>query len=97
MTATDRQAFMQHLTDKARASGSPLESDADFMMLAQRWIDGEIDIAEMRACYRQVRERRLVERKTARFAAISAASEQAHSSTDDLLDQIERISHSAGY
>lgn len=97
MTATDRQAFMQHLIDKARASDSPIDGDADFMMLAQRWIDGEIDIAEMRVCYSQVRERRLVERKTARFAAIAAASEEAFSSTYDLLDQIERMSHSAGY
>ena len=97
MTATDRQAFMQHLIDKARASDSPIDGDADFMTLAQRWIDREIDIAEMRVCYRQVRERRLVERKTSRFAAIPVASAEAFSSTDDLLDQIERMSHSAAY
>jgi hypothetical protein len=39
---------MQHLIDKARASDTPIDGGADFMTLAQRWIDREIDIAEMR-------------------------------------------------
>ncbi|WP_426128455.1 hypothetical protein [Pararhizobium sp. PWRC1-1] len=97
MTTTDRQAFMQHLIEKAGASGSPIDGDADFMMLAQRWIDGEIDIAEMRARYRQVRECRLSERRTARCTTVFAPSGGAYSSSDDLLEEIGRMSDSAGY
>ncbi|KQY16809.1 hypothetical protein ASE23_23180 [Rhizobium sp. Root73] len=97
MTATDRQAFMQYLIERARASDSPIDGDADFMMLAQLWIDGEIDIAEVRERYGQVRERRLEERRTARFAAVLPPSGEALSSADDLLDEIGRMSHSAGY
>jgi hypothetical protein len=96
MTATDRQTLMHHLIEKARASDSPIDGDADFMMLAQLWIGGEIDIAEMRARYRQVRERRLEQRRTARFAVV-APSGEAYSSTDDLLEEIGQISHSARY
>lgn len=96
MTVTDRQALVQHLIQRARAADSPIDGDADFMMLAQLWIDGEIDIAEMRARYRQVRERRLEERRTARFAAVFPSGE-APPSADDLLDEIGRMSHSAGY
>lgn len=88
---------MQHLIERARASDSPIDGDADFMMLAQLWIDGVIDIAEMRARYRQVRERRLEVRRTARFAAVLAPSGEAFSSADDLLNEIGRMSRSAGY
>lgn len=97
MTPTDRQAFMHHLIEKAIASSRPIDGDADFMMLAQLWIDGEIDIAEMRARYRQVRGRRLEDRRIARFTAVSAPHEEVSSSADDLLDEIGRMSHSAGY
>ncbi|MCV9967473.1 hypothetical protein OIU34_37210 [Pararhizobium sp. BT-229] len=76
MTATDCQAFMQHLIEKATGADNP--------------IDGGIDIAEMRGRCRQV-ERRLEERRTARLANFFAGSGEAFLSADDLLDEIGRI------
>jgi hypothetical protein len=97
MIVTERQAFMQALIERARAADSPIDGDADFMMLVQMWIDGEIDVAEMRSRYRQVRDRRLEERRTAHFVAFFLPSGEALPSADDLLDEFGRMSHSAGY
>lgn len=95
MSAADRRAFMQDLLE--RAAPARIDLDAEFMLLAELWIEGQIDMAEMRERYRHVREGRIRDRRSARSSSLSTPPQEPFPSADDLLAEIGRMSDTAGY
>jgi len=87
---------MQDLLEKARASPARIDLDAEFMLLAELWIHGQIDMAEMRERYGYVRQDRMRARRSARNSLPNAPLQEPFSSADDLLAEIARMSESSG-
>ena len=86
---------MQDLLERADASTGRIDLDAEFMLLAELWIHGKIDMAEMRERYGYVRQDRLRTRRSARKSLQNAPLQEPFSSADDLLAEIARMSESS--
>ncbi|MGF9565272.1 hypothetical protein [Neorhizobium sp. JUb45] len=52
MTPEARRALVERIFDKARESGQTIENDPLFVNWVERWIAGDIDIADLREKYR---------------------------------------------
>ncbi len=95
MTIDSRRATIQRLTISEAAAGHPIHNDADFMLLAERWIHGELEMPEMRRLYQAVRqERRRAKRKTHLAPEMEAPPSDPILSADELLAEISRMTHS---
>lgn len=64
MTVENRRALVGRLIEREAVAGRAIAQDADFMALAALWIDGEIDVPEMRRRYQIIRTIRLDKRKS---------------------------------
>ena len=58
MSIESRRASIQKLIVSEGIAGRPIEDDADFLSLAERWIHREIDMMELRRLYEAVRKER---------------------------------------
>jgi len=87
---------MQDLLERANASTGRIDLDAEFMLLAELWIHGQIDMAEMRERYGYVRQDRMRARRSARKSLPNTPLQEPFSTADDLLAEIARMSESSG-
>ncbi|MDQ0323573.1 hypothetical protein QO002_005779 [Pararhizobium capsulatum DSM 1112] len=74
MTVENRRALVGRLIEREAAAGRAIARDADFMMLAALWIDGEIDVPEMRRRYQIIRNTRLGKKKLSSTSSQSPAT-----------------------
>lgn len=64
MTPDSRRKLVERIFEKARARGETIENDPLFRGWIEQWIDGEIDLADLRERYRQLlQDRRSSERR----------------------------------
>ncbi|WP_276121995.1 hypothetical protein [Pararhizobium qamdonense] len=93
MSLESRRSTIRKLIISEGIAGRPIEDDADFLSLAERWIHREIDMKEMRRLYQGVRD----ERRRRKWggadsaSAVSPSVKEPPSSTNDLLPEIARI------
>lgn len=94
--AADRRAFTQNLLERANASTLRVDLDAEFMLLAELWIQGQIDMAEMRERYGYVRRDRMRARRSARKSLPNTPLQEPFPTEDKLLAEIARLSELSG-
>ncbi|MDP9839884.1 hypothetical protein J2T09_004664 [Neorhizobium huautlense] len=63
MDRTGRKSIAQRVIDRAKARGEPIDQDPDFVALLDEWINGDIDIKQMRAKYLDVLAHQKSERR----------------------------------
>ncbi|WP_276121903.1 hypothetical protein [Pararhizobium qamdonense] len=90
MTIESRRATIQKLIDFEGIAGRPIADDADFLSLAERWVNHEIDMPEMRRLYQAVRDER---RKRKLYPVPTAESFpiEPRPSSDEAPSEIDRI------
>ncbi|WP_156383119.1 MULTISPECIES: hypothetical protein [Rhizobium/Agrobacterium group] len=95
MTIESRRAKIQNLIDFKSVAGRSIADDADFLALAERWVNHEIDMAEMRRLYQAVREERR-RQKLKPNSALTAGSvrEEPTTSSDEFLAEMARMTRS---
>jgi hypothetical protein len=81
MTVDDRRALVSRLSDREAAAGLAIGQDADFMALAELWIDGEVDVPELRRRYQLIREDRLKKKR------LPLATSQSHPSPNEYSEE----------
>ncbi|MEB2844982.1 hypothetical protein GAO09_02245 [Rhizobiales bacterium RZME27] len=54
MTPESRRALVERIFDKARKSGQTIDDDARFIGWIENWIEGDIEIADLREKYREL-------------------------------------------
>lgn len=54
MDRTGRKSIAQRVIDRAKARGEPIDQDPAFVALLDEWINGDIDIKQMREKYLDV-------------------------------------------
>ncbi|MBB6507254.1 hypothetical protein F4695_000573 [Rhizobium soli] len=62
-----RKEVFEAARDKAEALGLKFEDDDTYLSAVERWVDGEISAAELRAEYQRLIEEREKERRIQRF------------------------------
>ena len=61
-----RRAIAQRAIDRAKARGTPIDTDPAFLALLEEWIGGEIDMKAMRLRYLEMTALRATERRGSR-------------------------------
>jgi hypothetical protein len=58
-----RRSIAERVIARARELGTPIDTDVEYMALVELWIEGDIDIEDMRQRYINLLARRSAERK----------------------------------
>lgn len=61
-----RRSIAARVIARARERGMPIDDDVEYMALVEHWIEGEIDIQDMRQRYIQLLARRSADRRARR-------------------------------
>lgn len=69
-----RRSIAKRALDRARARGVPIDDDPAFVALLDEWINGRIDMKQMRECYLDILALKEAERR-GRLARCQARSE----------------------
>jgi hypothetical protein len=92
MTIESRRATIQKLINFEGIAGRPIAVDADFLSLAERWVNREIDIPEMRRLYQAVREERRRQKLNPNPAPTAGPfPDEPSASSDEFLAEISRM------
>lgn len=86
MTIEDRRALIGRLIGREAIPGSAIDRDVDFMALVELWIEGNVNMPELRRRYQLVRRDRRENRKPALMR--TPPSFEARSDETDLLTEI---------
>ncbi|NKM48764.1 hypothetical protein GFL91_28185 [Rhizobium leguminosarum bv. viciae] len=61
-----RRSIAERTIARARERGMPIDDDVEYMTLVELWIEGEIDIQDMRQRYNELLAHRSADRKARR-------------------------------
>ncbi|MFN7102081.1 MAG: hypothetical protein ACK4N1_05605 [Pseudorhizobium sp.] len=59
MTIEVRRAVYEKVSARLKASGTPFDDDPQFLAAVDDWINGTIDIGELRARYRDIQRAKM--------------------------------------
>lgn len=90
-----RRSIAERVIARARRRGMPIDDDAEYMALVEQWIEGEIEIKEMRQRYIGLLARRSAERKARREDPAFAESSQFAAAPSPLVDTSDRTTSTA--
>ncbi|MDQ0323666.1 hypothetical protein QO002_006290 [Pararhizobium capsulatum DSM 1112] len=91
MSTDRRRALMQHLITTEAAAGHAIDRDADFMALVELWIEGDVDMVEVRRRYRIICKERLKQKRISVASGKGQTQPVPFTSEDELLAEIARI------
>lgn len=81
-----RRSIADRVIARARRRGMPIDDDAEYMALVEQWVEGEIEIGEMRQRYIDLLARRSVERKAQRKELAFAESSRFAAESSPMVD-----------
>lgn len=64
MDSEKRQAIFERARSRAEATGTPIESDPHFTEWVSQWIQGEIDLNELKHRYGELLKQRALLKRT---------------------------------
>lgn len=91
-----RRSIAERVIARARGRGMPIDDDVEYMALVEQWVEGEIEIEEMRQRYIDLLARQSAERRarrqdaafaeSSRFAAASSAMRGVSNDAPPIVD-----------
>lgn len=85
-----RRSIAERVIARARRRGMPIDDDVDYMALVEQWVEGEIEIEEMRQRYIDLLARRSAKRKAQRNDLAFAESSQFDAVSSTMVDASNR-------
>jgi cobalamin biosynthesis Mg chelatase CobN len=98
MQSEHRRAVMERLFAEAEDRGTHVDKDPAFREWVEEWIQGRIDVAELRERYHQLREIRLSEKRNASKSEEASperppTENEKTPEPDDLLEEITQLTN----
>ncbi|MGK9051512.1 hypothetical protein [Xaviernesmea oryzae] len=90
-----RRSIADRVIARARRRGMPIDDDMEYMALVEQWVEGEIEIGEMRQRYIDLLARRSAERKARREDPAFIESSQIAAAPSPLVDTSNRTTSTA--
>ncbi|WP_145637429.1 hypothetical protein [Rhizobium sp. ERR 1071] len=81
-----RRSIAERVIARAQKRGTSIDHDVEYMALVKQWVEGEIEIEEMRQRYIDVLARRSAERRARRQHAAFVESSQLTAASTALMD-----------
>jgi hypothetical protein len=91
MQHEQRRFAVQLIFAEAEARGTPVDGDPNFRKWVDEWINGHMEVAELRHRYNQLRDKKLSDKRAGRAEA--ARNKQIVEEPEDLLSEITRLTN----